>query len=136
MSEKEYKNFNHYLWYKESEGIITIGINDDGVEEITEITSLDLPAEHEEVDSDEAIGVLETSDGEIEIFSPVKGTVIEVNADVVDNPDLILEDSYEDGWLLRIESQEEMDTDEDEDDEEDEDDDHDEDDEDFEEDED
>lgn len=125
----EYKNFNHHLWYKESEGIITIGINDDGVEDISEITSIELPEEHEEVDSDSPIGTIETNDGELEIFSPVKGTVIEVNADVLDNPELIMEDSYEEGWLLRIESSEEL---EDEDDEDDEDDDLDEDDEDYE----
>lgn len=118
------KNFKHYLWYKVQDGVITIGINEDGLEDITEINSVDLPQEQDEVDADTPIGSIESDDGQLEIFSPVKGTVIEVNADVLEDPEIILEDSYEEGWLLRIEAAEELEdeeTEEDDDDEEDDD---------------
>ena len=122
MSENV-KNFMHYLWYSESEGIITIGINEDGLEDITEINSIDLPQEQDEIDADSPIGTLDSDDGQLDIFSPVKGTVIEVNSQVLENPEIILEDSYEEGWLLRIETTEELEDedldDEDEDDEDD-----------------
>lgn len=118
------KNFKHYLWYKVQDGVITVGINEDGLEDITEINSVDLPQEQDEVDADTPIGSIESDDGQLEIFSPVKGTVIEVNADVLEDPEIILEDSYEEGWLLRIEAAEELEdeeTEEDDDDEEDDD---------------
>lgn len=113
------KNFNHHMWYQEDDGIITIGINEEGLADITEIISLDLPPEHEKVEEDVAIGTIETDDGPLDLYAPVAGTVIEINTNVVDDPSLIQEDCYEEGWLLRIEASEEADEDEDEDDEDD-----------------
>lgn len=122
MSEP--KNFNHHMWYQEIDGVITIGINEEGLADITEITEIDLPPEHEKVEEDVAIGSIETDDGPLEIFSPVAGTVIEVNSSVLEDPSLIQEDPYEEGWLLRIEASEDLsDEDEDEDDSDDDDDD-------------
>lgn len=121
------KNYNHHMWYQEEDGIITIGINEEGLADITEINSVDFPPEQEKVEEDVPIGTIETDDGPLDIFSPVAGTVIEVNAGVLEDPSLVMDDSYEEGWLLRIEASEELsdeeDEDEDEDDEDDEDDD-------------
>ena len=114
MSEN-LKNFNHHMWYREEDGIITIGINEEGLADITEITSVELPAEQDKVEEDVAIGVIETDDGPLNIYSPVTGTVIEVNTSVVEEPSVIQEDPYEEGWLLRIEGSIESDEDEDED---------------------
>lgn len=114
------KNFNHHMWYRDEDGIITIGINEEGLADITEITSVDLPPEQEKVEEDVAIGVIETDDGPLNIYSPVAGTVIEINPAVLEDPAVIQEDPFEEGWLLRIEASEELD--EDEEDEEDEDD--------------
>lgn len=122
------KNFNHHMWYQEEDGIITIGINEEGLADITEITSVDLPAEQDKVEEDVAIGTIETDDGPLDIYVPVAGTVIEINSSVLEDPAVIQEDPYEEGWLLRIEAAEEVDEDDedddiDEDDEDDEDDD-------------
>lgn len=106
------KNFNHHMWYREEDGIITIGINDEGLADISEINSVDLPSEQDKVEEDVAIGVIETDDGPLNIYSPVEGTVIEVNAAVLEEPSIIQEDPYEEGWLLRIEATEELDEDE------------------------
>ncbi len=116
------KNFNHNLWYSEEDGIITIGINEDGLEDITEINTIDLPPEQEKVEADTAFGSVESDDGTIDIASPFDGTIIEVNQQVVDDPAVLMEDPYEEGWLVRIEVAGEID-DEDDEDEDDEDDD-------------
>lgn len=116
------KNFNHNLWYSEEDGIITIGINEDGLEDVTEINSIDLPPEQEKVEADTAFGSVESDDGTIDIVSPFEGTIIEVNAQVVEDPAVLMEDPYEEGWLVRIEVTGEIDEDETEDDEDDEDD--------------
>jgi glycine cleavage system H protein len=111
------KNFNHHMWYREEDGIITIGVNEEGLSDITEITSVDLPPEQEKVEEDVAIGTIETDDGPLDIYSPVAGTVVEINSSVLEDPAVIQEDPYEEGWLLRIESSELIDEDdEDEDD--------------------
>ena len=118
----DFKNYNHHMWYQEEDGIITIGINEEGLADITEINSVDLPPEQEKVEEDVPIGTIETDDGPLDIFSPVAGTVIEVNAGVLEDPSLIMDDSYEEGWLLRIEASEELSDDEDDEDEDDDDD--------------
>ncbi|MBC7421520.1 MAG: glycine cleavage system protein H [Bdellovibrio sp.] len=118
------KNYNVHMWYQEDEdGIITIGINEEGLADITEITGVDLPPEAEKVEADVSIGTIETDDGPLDIYSPVAGTVIEVNAQVLEEFSIIQDDSYEEGWLLRIEPTEELDEDEDDEDEDEEDDD-------------
>lgn len=121
MASDDVKNFMGYLWIREEDGVITIGINEDGLEDFEEISSVELPAEQEKVDSDVVIGTLETDDGPLDIYSPVSGTVIEVNSQVIDEPTIIMEDPYEEGWLIRIEADEDLDEDEEEDDEDDED---------------
>ena len=120
--ESDIKNFNVHMWYRDEDGIITIGINDEGLADITEITAVDLPSENENVAAEVAIGTIETDDGPLDIYSPVAGKVVEINTQVLDDPSLIQEDPYEEGWLIRIEASEEIDED-DEDDEDDVDDD-------------
>lgn len=113
----EVRNFMGYLWFKEEDGVVTIGINEEGLEDFEEITSVELPPEGEKTESDVVLGTIETDDGPLDIYSPVSGTVVEVNSQVVDEPSLIQEDPYEEGWLLRIETEDDLDEDEDEDDE-------------------
>jgi glycine cleavage system H protein len=123
----EIRNFMGYMWYQKEDGVVTIGINEDGLEDFEEIISVELSPEGEKIDSDVVLGTIETDDGPLDIYSPVAGTVIEINSQVIDNPNLIQEDPYEEGWLIRIETtdvdenDEDEDTDEEDDDDEDED---------------
>ena len=121
MSEK-YQNYMGYLWVQKEDNIFTIGINEEGLEEITEIESIELPQENEEIEADVVIGSIETDDGPLDLYSPVSGKIVEINPAVVEDPEVIQEDPY-DAWLVKIESEEDMedsDEDEDEDDEDDE----------------
>lgn len=119
----QYRNFMGYLWVQKEDNIYTIGINEEGLQDLTEINSIELPQENEEIEADVAIASLETDDGPLDIYSPVAGTVVELNTAVVEDPSLIHEDPY-DAWLIKVESEEDLDDEEeDEDDEEDDDDD-------------
>jgi glycine cleavage system H protein len=109
----EIRNFMGYMWYQKEDGIVTIGINEDGLEDFEEIISVELSPEGEKIDSDVVLGTIETDDGPLDIYSPVAGTVVEINTQVIDNPNLIQEDPYEEGWLIRIEAAEELNEDED-----------------------
>lgn len=109
------RNFMGYLWVQQEAGVITIGINEDGLADFEEITSVELPPEGEKIEAEVVLGTIETDDGPLDIYSPVSGTVLEVNSQVVSEPSLIQEDPYEEGWLIRIEADEELEDDEDED---------------------
>ena len=61
-------------------------------------------SEKNEVVADEICGELETEEGPLNIYCPVDGKVIEINAAVLENPSLIQEDSFGDGWLIRVEA--------------------------------
>lgn len=112
-----------YLWYSQEDNIITIGINEDGLEDFEEISSVELPAEQEKVDADTIVATIETDDGPLDIYTPVSGTVIEINGQVVDDPSIIMEDPFEEGWLIRIEADEDLDEDDEDDDDDDDEDD-------------
>lgn len=126
----ETRNFMGYLWVQMEDGIATIGINEEGLQDFESISSVELPAENEKVDAEVVIGTIETDDGPLDIYSPVAGTIIEVNQNVVDEPSLIQEDPYEEGWLVRIETDEDLDDEDEDEDDDDEDEDEDEEDED------
>lgn len=98
-----------YQWLQIEDGSIIVGINEDGLEELEEIVKVDLPEESAEVTADEICGELDSRDGPLNIYSPVDGTVVELNHAVLDTPELVREDPYGEGWLMRIEPANEAD---------------------------
>lgn len=90
-------------WLQIEDDTVTIGVSEEGLSELSEISAVNLPSENEEVGADEICGEIDTDEGPLNLYSPVEGRVIEINAAVVENPDLIQEDPYGDGWLFRIE---------------------------------
>lgn len=125
----ERRNYMGSMWMQDEDGVITIGINEEALEDFDEISSVDLSPEGENVEAESVIGTIETSDGPLDIYAPTDGVILEVNSQVVEDPAIIMEDPYEEGWLIRIDAETSADEDEDEDEEED---DEDEDDEDYE----
>jgi glycine cleavage system H protein len=113
------------MWYRTDDGVVTIGINEEGLEDFEEILSVELPPEGEKIESDVVLGTIETDDGPLDIYSPVSGTITEINSQVIEDPSLIQEDPFEEGWLIKIEAvdldedEEEEDQDDDEDEEDD-----------------
>ena len=115
MARDEYRNFMGYHWVLKEDDAYTIGLNEEGLSQIDEINSIELPAEGEEVEAEVVVGTLETDDGQLDLYSPVSGKVIEVNSAVLEDPNIIQEDPY-DGWLFRVESDDELDEEDEEDD--------------------
>lgn len=102
-SNEDFIPYMGYLWLQVEDETVTIGISEEGLSELTDISAVKLPTENEEVAHDEICGEIETDEGVLNLYSPVEGKVIEINAAVVENPSLIMEDSYGDGWLFRVE---------------------------------
>jgi glycine cleavage system H protein len=109
---KDLITYMGYEWVMVEDGIVTVGINDQGLEEFTDINAANLPAENEEVIPDEVCGELDTDQGPMNLYSPIEGQVVEVNEAVLENPSLIMEDAYGDGWLFRVEPKNASDLDE------------------------
>jgi glycine cleavage system H protein len=101
--KEEFIPYMGYQWLQLEDQTVTIGISEEGLAELSEITAVNLPAENDEVVPDEICAEIETEEGPLNIYCPVEGRVVEINAAVVENPSLIFEDPYGDGWLFRVE---------------------------------
>lgn len=109
---KDLITFMGYEWIMIEDGMVTVGVNEAGLEEFTEVNAANLPGENEEVIPDEVCGELDTDQGPLNLYTPIEGNVIEVNEAVIENPALIQEDCYGDGWLFRVEPKNSGDLDE------------------------
>lgn len=109
---KDLITYMGYEWIMVEDGVITIGINEVGLDEFTDLSAVNLPSETEEVIPDEVCGELDTDQGPMNLYSPIEGHVLEVNEAVIENPSLIMEDCYGDGWLFRVEPKNASDLDE------------------------
>lgn len=80
-----------------------VGITDFAQSELGDIVYVEIDAEGEELDQDEVFGTVEAVKTVSELFMPVAGTVVEVNEQLEDEPELVNDDPYGDGWIIRIE---------------------------------
>lgn len=85
----------------------TIGITDTATEALGDIVYLELPSVGDTVTAGEVIGEVESTKSVSELFSPVSGTVVEVNRAAVDDPEIVNTDPYGDGWLIKVQVAEE-----------------------------
>jgi len=92
-----------HLWVKtEESGEATIGITDYGQVFLGKMVSVDLPEEGEEIVKDDVFGTAEGRKNFMELYSPLTGKVIAINELVLEEPELINSDPYDDGWLIKI----------------------------------
>jgi glycine cleavage system H protein len=82
--------------------IATIGISAYAVDQLGDIVFLELPDEGENLELGDTFGTIESVKAVEDLKSPVSGTVIERNGIMLDSPELIGDDPYGDGWLLKV----------------------------------
>ena len=93
-----------YEWITVEDGIVTIGISEEAASDLSDDLILNLPEQDDVVMAGKACGDIESENGNLNIYSPVSGTVIEVNEAILENPSLILEDPSDEGWLFKVEA--------------------------------
>ena len=81
----------------------TVGITDWAQSELGDIVFVELPAVGDEVKMGEAFGTIEAVKAVSELFSPISGKVIEVNAELETDPTVINQSAYERGWMIKVE---------------------------------
>ena len=88
-------------WLQEGDPA-TFGITRTAADALGELVYVELPAVGDEVTAGSVCGEVESTKSVSELFSPVTGTVAEVNQAAVDDPALVNNDPYGEGWLLRV----------------------------------
>jgi glycine cleavage system H protein len=89
-------------WVRVSGSVASVGITDHAQHELTDVVFVELPAAGRQVKAGEACAVVESVKTASDIYSPVSGSVLEVNKAVVDNPALVNSEPYGGGWFYKI----------------------------------
>ncbi len=89
-------------WIRVDGDVAYVGITDYAQSELGEIVYVDITTEGETVAKEEVFGTIEAVKTGSDLFMPVGGEVLEVNAELEDAPQLVNEDAYGKGWLIKV----------------------------------
>lgn len=92
-----------HLWIRVDGQRAQVGVSDYGQSELGEVIGVELPDLGDEVERGEAFGELESVRTVSELVAPVSGTVVAVNPELEDQPTIVNEDPYHEGWLVELE---------------------------------
>ena len=81
----------------------TVGVTRFAVEQLGDVTQVDLPKEGETVKQGEIFGSVESVKAVSDLFAPLTGKVVKVNSPLADSPEYVNEEPYEEGWMIQIE---------------------------------
>lgn len=98
-------------WVLLEDNIATIGITDFAQESLGDVTYIQLPKEGESVNKNDPFGIVESVKAVSDLYSPVTGRILEVNQPLLDAPELVNQDPYSDGWMVKVELKDTSDTD-------------------------
>jgi len=99
---EELKYTKEHEWIRLEGDIATVGITEFAQSELGDIVYVDITTEGDEVEAGEVFGSVEAVKTVSDLYMPVKGTVIEVNADLEDAPETVNSDPYTSGWMIKI----------------------------------
>ena len=99
---EDIKYTEDHEWGKLENDILTIGITDFAQSELGDIIFVEFPELNTKVSVKDSIGTLEAVKTVADIYSPISGEIVELNNQLEDMPELINEDPYNKGWILKI----------------------------------
>ena len=99
-TDLKYTKDHEWLRIEGDEAVV--GITDFAQRELGDIVFLDIPSVGEEVAAEDVFGTVEAVKTVSDLFMPVSGTVLAINENIDDSPELVNQDPYGEGWLVRI----------------------------------
>ncbi len=96
------KYHKEHTWVKIEDDIATIGITDHAQNALGEILFVDLPEVGETITQGETFGTVESAKVASDLYAPISGEIIEVNEELDDDPELVNNSPYEDGWMIKV----------------------------------
>ena len=88
----------------EENGIYEVGITDYAIEQLGDIVFIELPEVGSDFSKNEVFATIESVKAASEIYMPISGKVVEINEEIVDSPELLNDESFDNKWLIKIES--------------------------------
>jgi glycine cleavage system H protein len=93
---------NDHEWARAENGAVKIGITDFAQDALGDVVFIQLPAQGSTVKKGETLGEIESTKSVSEIYAPVSGEVVAVNAELSGSPQKVNEDPYGEGWICEI----------------------------------
>ena len=93
-------------WARRKGRNVAVGITEYAQDQLGDVVYLELPDVGDAVKKGESFGVVESTKAVSELFAPISGKVVEVNDPLVEAPETVNEDPYEEGWMIAIEPSE------------------------------
>ncbi len=103
MNPEDLKYSKEHEWARVEGNTVVVGITQFAAEQLGDVVYVDLPEAGGEIEQFAKFGEIESVKTVSDLFSPVGGKIVEVNDSVKDSPEKVNEDTYGDGWLLKIE---------------------------------
>ena len=94
---------HEWVRFEDDSDVVTIGITDFAAGELGDIVFIELPEVGREIKMMEAVGTIEAVKTVADLFAPVSGVVKEINSALGDDPALVNQSPYDDGWFLKVE---------------------------------
>ncbi|MDP6823291.1 MAG: glycine cleavage system protein GcvH [Dehalococcoidia bacterium] len=95
---------DEHEWALVDGDIITVGVTQFATDSLGDVVYVDLPESGTEISQFDKFGEIESVKAVSDLFTPVGGTIVEVNSEVIDTPEKVNEDPYSVGWLLKVEA--------------------------------
>ena len=95
-------------WVRKDDDMLTVGITDHAQTMLGDLVYVELPEAETNLEEGQECAVVESVKAAADIYSPISGEVVEINAAVIENPQLINQDPYGTGWLFRIKPYEQV----------------------------
>ena len=89
-------------WARVEDGLITVGITNYATDQLGDVVFVELPAVGKKLEASKPFGVVEAVKTVSDLFAPVSGEVVEVNTSLTDNPALVNQSPYGDGWMMKV----------------------------------
>jgi glycine cleavage system H protein len=87
---------------RDGQKLATIGVTRFAVEQLGDVTQVDLPKEGETIKQAEVFGSVESVKAVSDLFAPISGKVVKVNSPLGDSPEYVNEDPYDEGWMIQV----------------------------------
>ncbi|MCU8422512.1 glycine cleavage system protein GcvH [Vibrio vulnificus] len=101
--DKTLKFTESHEWVRDNgDGTVTIGISEHAQEMLGDVVFVELPELEAEIEAGESFSLVESVKAASDIYAPVTGEIVEVNEELSDSPELINEEPYEGGWIVKV----------------------------------
>ena len=100
MEEKKFTK--EHEWVEKSNDLLIVGITDFAQSQLGDVVSIELPQVGSSFKQNDVVAIVDSVKASSDVFCPVDGEIVEVNEKLLENPELINQSAFGDGWIIKI----------------------------------